>query len=627
MQGQSVAFTVRCLTGIVLMGSTWLTAQDFSVLRINEVIPDHETTGLVGSATSRNMVELYNPGDTPLVIAGPIFSERLALSDSATQPILGLWTFPAGTAVPARGFLVGFLDSDPEIHCPPEASWGLAPDGSEPITLWGKPGADGKRPILDQVWLPPLRAGVSFGRHPDGAGPAPVPIDDTFRYFGFQSPTFGECRGDCATFDRSCAGAPNTPPENLAPTVSLEDHSTNHPAAGEALEIIASVRDDKIPFPPNLARVFIRFRVNGGTDMEAGMTLASGVLDGANEGKPLDRWTLWRGEIPGQHSLEIVEFTIHVEDAEGLTSQVPEVICPEGTGPCNEIGVPGPGCKTKPWPRERFFQVCEVPFRYVSGYEPMEPLRNLVINEVVASQDILEDPDDHEFDDYFEICNASEEVVDLSGLWLSNQPFGPQAWQFPPGSSIGPGQILVVWADGDGGLCPRPDQQFFGDGQECPDPSVSSGMEYHTSFRLDESGDELYLFDRAENGFGVIHGVEFGPLPTNAAFVLVPRCDPNGTFVLMPEPTFRRGNTDAHPTIDLTDAVFILIHLFLGGADPACPDAADVDDNGRIELTDAVFLLQHLFQGGEGPPPPGTALAGIDPTPDALSPCVAPPGP
>jgi hypothetical protein len=152
-------------------------------------------------------------------------------------------------------------------------------------------------------------------------------------------------------------------------------------------------------------------------------------------------------------------------------------------------------------------------------------------------------------------------------------------------------------------------------------------MEYHTSFKLDESGDELYLFDRAENGFGVIHGVEFGPTPTNAAWVLVPGCDRNGTFVLMPEPTFRRGNADTHPAIDLTDAVFILTHLFLGGAGPACPDAADVDDSGGVELTDAVFLLQYLFQGGVAPPPPGTALAGIDPTPDALPPCLASPNP
>ena len=84
----------------------------------------------------------------------------------------------------------------------------------------------------------------------------------------------------------------------------------------------------------------------------------------------------------------------------------------------------------------------------------MEPLRSLVINKVVASQDIFEDPDDHEVDDFFEICNASEQVVDLSGLWLSNRPFTPQVWQFPAGSSIGPGQLLVVWADGEGPLPP-----------------------------------------------------------------------------------------------------------------------------------------------------------------------------
>ena len=39
-------------------------------------------------------------------------------------------------------------------------------------------------------------------------------------------------------------------------------------------------------------------------------------------------------------------------------------------------------------------------------------------------------------------------------------------------------------------------------------------------------------------------------------------------------------------------------------------DAADADDNGRLELTDAVRILNHLFLGGAAPLAPGPSTCG-----------------
>ncbi len=61
-------------------------------------------------------------------------------------------------------------------------------------------------------------------------------------------------------------------------------------------------------------------------------------------------------------------------------------------------------------------------------------------------------------------------------------------------------------------------------------------------------------------------------------------------------------------------------HLFLGQEAPPCPDAADIDDSGEIEITHAIALLQHLFLGGAPPAPPWPD-AGPDPTQDALPRC------
>ena len=84
---------------------------------------------------------------------------------------------------------------------------------------------------------------------------------------------------------------------------------------------------------------------------------------------------------------------------------------------------------------------------------------------------------------------------------------------------------------------------------------------------------------------------------------------------------FVRGDTNADRDTNLADAVFLLNHLFVAGAEPPCVKAADVNDDGGVNLSDAVFLLAHLFSAGASPPAP-TEACGLDASADALS-CVA----
>ena len=74
--------------------------------------------------------------------------------------------------------------------------------------------------------------------------------------------------------------------------------------------------------------------------------------------------------------------------------------------------------------------------------------------------------------------------------------------------------------------------------------------------------------------------------------------------VQLTEPTFVRGDPNADQRLDLTDAVFVLNHLFLGGVPPSCEKSADEDDNGILDITDAILHLNHLFLGGPPPEPP-----------------------
>jgi hypothetical protein len=174
---------------------------------------------------------------------------------------------------------------------------------------------------------------------------------------------------------------------------------------------------------------------------------------------------------------------------------------------------------------------------------------------------------------------------------------------------------------------------------ECPDPTNPEVQEYHTNFALDFESDQIYIYDNADNEFGLIHGVELGFTSEeilNRSLSLIPNGDIRGRFKVG-EATprlenvgttggFLRGDANADCGVDLSDGVFILNWLFMGGPAPGCQDSADGDDNGTIELTDGIYIFNWLFLGGPLPPDPGPYDVGPDPTEDDLPPCDYPEG-
>jgi V8-like Glu-specific endopeptidase len=81
---------------------------------------------------------------------------------------------------------------------------------------------------------------------------------------------------------------------------------------------------------------------------------------------------------------------------------------------------------------------------------------------------------------------------------------------------------------------------------------------------------------------------------------------------------FSRGDVDGSGQREITDAIMLLKHVFLG--DPKtlqCEDAGDVDDSGNVEFGDAIVLLVHLFVGSVSPRSPYPEC-GLDRTQDSL---------
>ena len=64
---------------------------------------------------------------------------------------------------------------------------------------------------------------------------------------------------------------------------------------------------------------------------------------------------------------------------------------------------------------------------------------------------------------------------------------------------------------------------------------------------------------------------------------------------------FVRGSARGTFDLDISDPVFIIGYLFIGGEAPPCLDAADANDDGRINIADTIWLVSHLFGGGHTP--------------------------
>lgn len=107
------------------------------------------------------------------------------------------------------------------------------------------------------------------------------------------------------------------------------------------------------------------------------------------------------------------------------------------------------------------------------GKDPKAPVAPpLVINEFLAANDTINADQAGEYDDWVEIYNPSDRIVQFTGLYLTDDRTGqPTQWALPDGQGISAGGYALFWGDG----------------------QVEQGID-HLSFKLNKAGDEISLF-------------------------------------------------------------------------------------------------------------------------------------
>ena len=204
------------------------------------------------------------------------------------------------------------------------------------------------------------------------------------------------------------------------------------------------------------------------------------------------------------------------------------------------------------------------PPRAAYEFYTLEAYGNLVINEFLASNDMVVADQDGEFDDWIELYNNSEKDINLTGYYLSDDADDLTQWTFPD-TSIAAGGYLIIWADND---------------------EDQSGL--HANFKLSASGETIYL---TNPNSVVINEITFNSQEADVSTGRYP--NGTGSFDEM-SPSFSGSNQMDTLVLEENDAILPKqIELQQNYPNPFNPTTAitySLPNSVRVEL--AVFNLQ-----------------------------------
>ena len=490
--------------------------------------------------------EIYNQGTVAVDMSGMYVTDDLAELD--------MWQLPDGIVIQPGEFLVFWADRQME-QGPMHVDFKLSAGGEEIVLVM--PDAV---TIIDQVVFGQQTTDFSKGRNPDGS--------EFWNYYILSTP--GQTNADGIVDYRLYVN--EIMPENIS-TLEDPDQPGDFPdwielynASDETIDLggLTLSNDESMPdmhvipdglvLPPFEYTIFILDGSPRQGPTHVGFTLEAtrdfiGVFDPEGEIISSHQWTR---AVPADVSLARV---------------------PDGTTTWITLTQPTPGSEN-----------------ILPSAGEYDAIR---INEVMArNESTIEDPDEpHAFEDWIEIHNTGEKALDLSGLFLTDNPGVPDKWAFPPRTTIKPGGFLVIWADDD------PEQGPL-----------------HTNFKLSSSGETvaMYLSDAvtvvdsmpfAQQFNDISYGLVENDSTLNYAFMSVPTPgQPNissTSIIVLPEWT-------AGPEFDGFEIVF------------QEPNELGFDDSGRLWAGDVDDMNMKIFDvdgsligkvGGMGSDPGNFILA------------------
>ncbi len=121
---------------------------------------------------------------------------------------------------------------------------------------------------------------------------------------------------------------------------------------------------------------------------------------------------------------------------------------------------------------------------------------SLVINEIMARNNSTVTDSAGQYEDWVELYNASNQALDISGYYLTDNEFNLNKWQIPQGTVLNANEYLIIWAD--------------------EDPSQGK---FHANFKFSANGEYLILLNPAGE---LVSKVSFSAQTPDISYARIP---------------------------------------------------------------------------------------------------------
>ena len=438
-----------CAVALILYitkGGRAVDTTNLGQVEINEVMTSNK--GAVPDETGNfpDWIEVYNNTDSKLDISGYGLTDELI---SAAK-----WTFPEGSVLPARGYLVVFCSGDPtrgKMHTPFKLS------ASDDVILSN---ASGK--AVDSITLKPVTSGYSLGRSADDTtswkemlpSPGyPNSEDGAAQYLATLSASADESNGVYLNEFMPSNASTLVGPDGaycdwieLYNTTGSDVDLSGFGVSDSATQPLKYTLPSGTTIPANGVLLIYctgRETPEGADKIEAPFSLAAyseSVVFSTPAGRILDQYDYTRADTD-------ISFARN----------------PDGTGEWAPCSQPTPGYTNNNAGLQAFMQTLS----YGKGA--------IVISEALnANVSTLKQPDG-EYYDWIEIHNTTGSPIPLAGYALSNNAKNPAKWVFPD-ITLDAGEYLTVLASG----------------KNVADAQKKNNLE--TNFGLSADGDVVFLF-------------------------------------------------------------------------------------------------------------------------------------
>lgn len=421
------------------------TASTSAGVYINEVMTSNKGAVADENGNYPDWVEIHNSTNEAVDITG------FGLTDDKLTA--AKWAFPKGSIIEAGGYLVVFCSGNAEDG-PYHAGFKLsATDDLIFSNVAGKP--------IDGISMSSVASGASLGRNENGvwgelSEPSPGYPNTAEGAAAYRESRKQETADAGVYINEFMASNATTLPGTDG---SYPDWVELYNTTSAAVDLSGFGLSDDENQP-------VKWQMPEGTVIEANGYLIiycsgrDGWIDGALNA-PFGLRSYAESVVLANAKGQVLDsYTYTAQETDRSMARVPD-----GTGEFVMTAAPTPGYPNTDAGAAQFAQT------------GIFPAGDIVISELMSSNETLLQMDDGSYPDWIELYNNGSDTVDLTGWALSNNPKNPAKWLFPAGTTIAPGEYLTVLATGSG----------KSNGEQKKNPE--------TNFVISAAGEVLVLFN------------------------------------------------------------------------------------------------------------------------------------